>query len=37
VDGMECDLRIGDWRIIFTEDAKTIRIDAIGHRREIYD
>jgi mRNA interferase RelE/StbE len=30
-------LRAGDWRIIFTEDATTIRIDAIGHRRHIYD
>jgi mRNA interferase RelE/StbE len=30
-------LRAGDWRVIFYEDAGTITIVAVGHRREIYD
>ena len=30
-------LRIGDWRVIYTLEAKTIVIQFIGHRREIYD
>lgn len=30
-------LRVGDWRVIFDEDAETISVFAIGHRREIYD
>ena len=29
-------LRVGDWRVIFTENAHTITILAVGHRREIY-
>jgi mRNA interferase RelE/StbE len=32
-----CRLRIGDWRVIFIEDARTITVVAVGHRREIYD
>jgi mRNA-degrading endonuclease RelE of RelBE toxin-antitoxin system len=30
-------LRIGDWRVIFIEDATSITVVAVGHRREIYD
>jgi mRNA interferase RelE/StbE len=30
-------LRAGDWRVLFTMDANTITIHAVGHRREIYD
>jgi mRNA interferase RelE/StbE len=30
-------LRIGDWRVIFIEDAKSITVVAVGNRREIYD
>jgi mRNA interferase RelE/StbE len=30
-------LRIGDWRVIFYEENRTIVIVAVGHRREIYD
>ena len=30
-------LRVGDWRVIFYEEAGTITIVAVGHRREIYD
>jgi mRNA interferase RelE/StbE len=30
-------LRVGDWRVIFYEDQRTITIVAVGHRREIYD
>jgi mRNA interferase RelE/StbE len=32
-----CRLRIGDWRVIFIEDARTITVVAVGHRKEIYD
>jgi mRNA interferase RelE/StbE len=32
-----CRLRVGDYRVIFFEDAKTITVAAVGHRREIYD
>jgi mRNA interferase RelE/StbE len=32
-----CRLRIGDYRVIFFEDAKTITVVAVGHRRDIYD
>ena len=32
-----CRLRIGDWRVIFTEDAKWITVIAVGNRKEIYD
>lgn len=30
-------LRIGDWRVIYYEEAGTIIVAAVGHRREIYD
>ncbi len=29
-------LRVGDYRIVFSETATEITINAIGHRREIY-
>jgi mRNA interferase RelE/StbE len=32
-----CRLRSGDYRVIFFEDAKTITVVAVGHRRDIYD
>ena len=32
-----CRLRIGDWRVIFIEDARSITVVAVGHRKEIYD
>jgi mRNA interferase RelE/StbE len=32
-----CRLRIGDHRVIFVEDAKTMTVVAVGHRREICD
>jgi len=32
-----CRLRIGDWRVIFIEDARSITVIAVGNRREIYD
>jgi len=30
-------LRVGDYRVIFTEELVVLDILAIGHRREIYD
>jgi mRNA interferase RelE/StbE len=30
-------LRVGDWRVIFYEEANTIVVVAVGHRREIYE
>jgi mRNA interferase RelE/StbE len=30
-------LRVGDWRVIYYEEAGTIVVAAVGHRREIYD
>jgi mRNA interferase RelE/StbE len=30
-------LRIGDWRVVFIEDARSITVVAVGNRREIYD
>ena len=30
-------LRIGDWRVISVEDARSITVIAVGNRREIYD
>jgi mRNA interferase RelE/StbE len=30
-------LRMGDWRVIFIEDARSITVVAVGNRREIYD
>jgi mRNA interferase RelE/StbE len=35
--GNGCRLRIGDWRVIFIEDAKSITVIAVGNRKEIYD
>ena len=32
-----CRLRIGDWRVIFIEDARSITVIAVGNRKEIYD
>ena len=32
-----CRLRVGDWRVIFIEDSKSIIIVAVGNRRDIYD
>ena len=29
-------LRVGDYRIIFTESADTITVIGIGHRRDVY-
>ena len=29
-------LRVGDWRVVCTIESKTIVIQFIGHRREIY-
>jgi mRNA interferase RelE/StbE len=30
-------LRVGNWRVLFTINADTITIHAVGHRRDIYD
>jgi mRNA interferase RelE/StbE len=30
-------LRIGDWRVIYYEEAETVVVVAVGHRRDIYD
>jgi mRNA interferase RelE/StbE len=32
-----CRLRVGDYRVIFFEDAGMITVAAVGHRRDIYD
>jgi mRNA interferase RelE/StbE len=32
-----CGLRIGDWRVIFIEDARSITVVAVGNRKEIYE
>ena len=32
-----CRLRVGDYRVIFFEDARTVTVVAVGHRRDIYD
>jgi mRNA interferase RelE/StbE len=32
-----CRLRIGDWRVIFIEDVRSITVIAVGNRKEIYD
>jgi mRNA interferase RelE/StbE len=32
-----CRLRVGDYRVIFFEDAETMTVAAVGHRRDIYD
>jgi mRNA interferase RelE/StbE len=28
--------RVGDWRVVYTVEGKTIVIQFVGHRREIY-
>jgi mRNA interferase RelE/StbE len=33
----EMRLRAGDWRVIFITDDETITVQAVGHRRAIYD
>jgi mRNA interferase RelE/StbE len=30
-------LRVGDYRVIFTEDGRVLLVLRVGHRREIYD
>ena len=30
-------LRIGDWRVVFIEDARSITVIGVGNRNEIYD
>jgi mRNA interferase RelE/StbE len=32
-----CRLRIGDWRVVFIEEARSITVIAVGNRGEIYD
>ncbi len=32
-----CRLRIGDWRVIFIEDGRSIPVIAVGNRKEIYE
>jgi mRNA interferase RelE/StbE len=32
-----CRLRVGDWRVIFIEDAKSLIVVAVGNRGNIYD
>ncbi|MHB1664713.1 MAG: type II toxin-antitoxin system RelE family toxin [bacterium] len=29
--------RVGDWRVIYTIESDSLIIQAIGHRREIYE
>lgn len=29
-------LRVGDWRVVYTVEGKTVIIQFVGHRREIY-
>jgi mRNA interferase RelE/StbE len=35
--GSGCRLRIGNRRVIFIEDARSITVIAVGNRNEIYD
>jgi mRNA interferase RelE/StbE len=30
-------LRVGDWRVIYKIEARTVTILRIGHRREVYE
>jgi mRNA interferase RelE/StbE len=32
-----CRLRIGDWRVIFVEDTRSIPVVAVGNRKVLYD
>ena len=36
VDPPEYRLRVGDWRVRFAQDAETIQILRVKHRREAY-
>ena len=29
-------LRVGDWRVVYTAEGKSVTIQFVGHRREIY-
>ena len=29
-------LRVGDWRVVYTLEGKSVFIQAVGHRSEIY-
>jgi len=29
-------LRVGNWRVVYTVERKTVIIQSVGHRREIY-
>jgi mRNA interferase RelE/StbE len=29
-------LRVGDWRVVYTVEGRTVIIQFVGHRREIY-
>jgi mRNA interferase RelE/StbE len=29
-------LRVGDWRVVYTVERKTVVIQFVGHRKEIY-
>ncbi|HEY0920433.1 type II toxin-antitoxin system RelE family toxin [Devosia sp.] len=29
-------LRVGDWRVLFHDDGRTITVIAVGHRRDVY-
>lgn len=30
-------LRVGDYRVLFTEDGRVLLVLRVGHRREVYD
>lgn len=30
-------LRVGDWRVLFSDDGQTITVFAVGHRRDVYE
>jgi mRNA interferase RelE/StbE len=30
-------LRIGDWRVVLTDDGENILVHLVGHRRDVYD
>ena len=30
-------LRVGDYRVVFTADARILFVTKIGHRRDVYD
>lgn len=35
-DSGELRLRVGDWRVRFTDDSKTLNIHTVLHRKEAY-